>query len=445
MVFTPNDFDYRVDMTDAKAVEEELAVALATKRSTSSKVSNRLSAVGKFLEEHSTSTTLKSSAMKTAQTHISELEIRQKAHEETLSWLVDLFEADTTHKVKLDDPKSGDKKLQARANDARGELDVMETDCTKAIESLYELMEKGATTETTPAAERTRAASPTEKKCSSWKPNAAYKPPVLESDASPQDLENWVRQFEAYIPRADVESEGILKINFLLEELLSPTVRGHIGFDKARDVHIFSNGDGKSIMDQLEASWLKRYPIIKRRRELFEPQDSTNFTQMSAKIMALARKADLKKMCKEETIIAYIHIAWLYKGGPKYAKILDKIIHNDKFQSGEITVDDIAAIASVEEMAQHLVSPPVPSEPTDTVYKLQQGNAGGNRGNQRRKKPLDPKLEELKKKGLCFRCAREHGKKEKCPALGNICKNCQKKNHFEAACCSKAEPPTNKQ
>ena len=97
-----------------------------------------------------------------------------------------------------------------------------------------------------------------------------------------------------------------------------------------------------------------------------------------------------------------------------------------------ITVDDITRIANIEESIEH--QKPIETAPDpEPLYKLP---SFPRKPDHKRTGPTHPKLIEFKKEGLCFNCGKNHTRKEKCPAKGQECKNCGKKNHFAKACCS---------
>ena len=328
--------------------------------------------------------------------------------------------------------------LQIKADDNKGTLEELQNTYFRTEETLFDIVSKGKPI----AMENPQPSTCSEKNHSGWKPNSHYKPPVLHTDMSPEEQEDWAIRFEAYITKDDVESQCILNINILLSEVMSGAVQSAIGFNKAVKTPIFDNGSGNSIMEKLRESWLRRYPILKRRQEFFKPQDSANFNEMLSRILGKARKADINKILTEDSVIAHVILTNLSAGGAKYAKILDRLLHSNSFKDGVITVDDITRIANIEESIEHQKPTGTTRDP-EPLYKLP---PFPRKPDHRRTGPFLAKMNELKRKGLCLYCATKHHiQKETCPAWGEECRNCGKMNHLEQACCSERSTPNKTQ
>ena len=424
-----------MDLTNIDEVKKEIAAARAVKKSAKSRVTNHTNlakdCITTYIKKNSDGTEsvdCDAGGPVLIQQYIDQLHSKAEDVTEVIEWLkeleskfteLSLAENDSTrHKVVED--------LDAEGQKESAKCAQMGIQLASALAKLQ------GKSSSAPTSKQTVATACPDKQIA-WKPHAHFRPAVLQSDMSPDELDEWAQKFEAWIPQADAKSQGISNINLLLEEVLSPTVQALIGFSTRGETPIYSDGSGQSIMDKLQASWLVRYPVLKRRQEFFQPKDSENFSQMSMQILKRARKADLDNMLTKEDIIAHIFLTNLYAGGAKYKKILDKILHSSEFKDGHITVNDITAIANAEETVDHLLKPANTNETPDPdwIGKIQPGRS------QTRRKTLNPKLEAFKQQGLCFNCAeKQHKSKNDCPAKGKTCKNCGKNNHFAAACCS---------
>ena len=439
----PGEINYSVDLSNSDEVDKEIirvrgfTGARKAKHTSGSKTARECIAQYIKQNEDGTETVITDAGgLESIQKHIDTLATKSEDVDEAIEWIKALEEKATELTMLEDDP---DRKKVIADLDAESTLQVKKHGII-AFELSAALAKLKGKASSAPKTIAPAASTSCGDRQTIWKPHAHFKPPVLQSDMSPDELDEWMRKFEAWIPQADARSQGVLIINLLLEEVMSPTVQSLIGFSTALETPIFSDESGNSIMERLTASWLVRYPILRRRREFLQPQDSENFNQMSTRILKRSRKADLANMLTQEALIAHVFITNLYAGGEKYKKILDKILHSNEFKDGNITVNDITAIANAEETVDHLLAPANTNETPDPhwVGKMQPGKSSTQK-----RRPLNPKLAALKEKGLCFSCAGSHKPRE-CPANGKTCTNCQKKNHFAKACCSeKVSKPNN--
>ena len=277
--------------------------------------------------------------------------------------------------------------------------------------------------------------SETENRSRGVKVAVEYKPNVLRIDDPPSEMCAWKRTFENYITESGIQQDEYRRINPLLETYLDKPVRTAIKFEPAGKVRLTSKTkDEPTIFGNIEAAWIRKYPLVRRRADCFNVMQQPNepYYTYRARVFSLAAFADLKDISEEE-LIAYI----IYKGltGPNGQAVKKQLVRSESTKDGKIIAEDIDRLADDEEIIENLEEKSERSYPSHTVHKIVQGGSRKPREviDNGWQKMLGPqKLDAMLAAGLCKYCAKPHT--GTCRFKSAQCKNCGGKGHLIVAC-----------
>ncbi|PCJ22640.1 MAG: hypothetical protein COA94_08935, partial [Rickettsiales bacterium] len=256
------------------------------------------------------------------------------------------------------------------------------------------------------------------------RPNAELKPPTLTRDFTPVEFRSWSEKFRAYHSSSRMELGKVRDQQAYLRACLDSYLDSRLARKLEDDTPIFGRDSCIAI---LQTEWEVRYPILERRLEFWRTKQATGqwFTDWATALHRMGDEAELDNMTINQMYIMR------YIVGTNDIKLREKFL-------AEIdpSLEDLQRIAGAYEVAAVSMKAVAPHQHQAQAHAMQTGQQGG------RDKPRgqsgisrEDKMAEMRRKDLCFRCAkRKHENKSECPAINGSCNKCQKKGHYSPAC-----------
>lgn len=254
----------------------------------------------------------------------------------------------------------------------------------------------------------------------------------LELDDTPMVLDEWKDQFARYIALSDFSGLGDYEENVLSifkanvsAAVLSSVLAAFYGKEAVRPVLPNKDKpDELSVYQALDQIWSLKYPLNTLRESFFQLRQAENqsYDEFLVLLHAHAEKARIAEM-KPEDIKTFILLNGIRS---KYPDILSRLTFAGK-DTTTVSTNDITALVHATQAVEN-------SKPSGGAAINRIQHRGG-----RQPPPAflsltgDAKIKAMEKEGLCFRCAKPHGK-EPCRYRTETCSNCKKVGHLRVAC-----------
>ena len=254
---------------------------------------------------------------------------------------------------------------------------------------------------------------------------------TLGFDNSPTELNAWIAQFKAYFDASKLSTLQIYEQQSFLRQALHPELWTAIS--QYINVHttVFDTDDDfgeVSCISAIKDAFQVRYPKIMRRYRFFTYQrrGTQTFTSFYSQLKELALAAELENMTQNDYLIFRIII------GINDPATVDKLL---AIPQENFNLEEIHRVATALEAAKNYSS-----------FKNNSNNGNSSNYVSQKKpsnKPPPSKIDQLKAKGLCFRCGKKlHSKGEQCPHKTSKCHNCGILGHISPVCNSASKTNT---
>ena len=261
--------------------------------------------------------------------------------------------------------------------------------------------------------------------------NSAMRPEKLSIESKPEELRSWLDQFRTYFATSGMDelTYAIQQSYFL--QCLGKDLRGRVEetIDKGT-TPVF--GDGDSCISTLQAIFLKRYPLFKRRLSFFDAGQARGQLMSSyyIELRKLHREADITKLTAEDLL--------LYK---LLCGCINEEMRKELFRLKKPTLQEVLEFIDAWEVG---------TVSNKTVKTGGGATAKASQAKQQKKtsdRSWGKTIEEIKanrKKaidnGACAFCCSKSHKKPDCKHTQKPCTNCNLKGHPHYLC-FKGVPP----
>ena len=263
-------------------------------------------------------------------------------------------------------------------------------------------------------------AAPTAQSPGNPRSNDLLRPESLNTDDRPSTLRNWKRVFTAYYKQQRMNLMSAEEQQMYFSQCLSRKLWDRIsGYIRSTTPVLPQAPNGnqaaaESCFSILDEEFKKLYPLVKRRRDVFEYRQSSNqkWTDMSVKLKELAIEGELSSLSFDE-LLAYLHIM----------ATTDSQLRTKFFQMEEPTLEKMSAKANSYESAESGMR----GLDTANAQAVQHPKAReGTRGF--RKEFANGS------RWLCWRCNSPNHDHKSCTYKTATCTHCKKTGHIVDAC-----------
>ena len=244
------------------------------------------------------------------------------------------------------------------------------------------------------------------------KVNESLKPFKLTTDHNPIEFRSWCNQFKSFFNTSRLDLIQPADQQAYLRICIEPTLEARIAEKIDDQTEMFGNN---SCIEFIEEEFAAKYPLATRRDDYFKlKQGDSIFSDFSAKLMTLAKEADIESLTTEDV---HVH---RYISGASDKKLREKFLKLEK-----PTLEECNRIVRAHERANYSATA------LDDQNKVKQiKGKGKGKGKGKPATPIDDK--DL----ICFGCAGNH-RKQNCPHSETACTYCKKRGHIEKMCNAK--------
>ena len=232
------------------------------------------------------------------------------------------------------------------------------------------------------------------------------------------EIKSWMRKFKAWYSSSSMELATLQEqqayfrrvIDVNLENKLSPSIQ--------EDTPIFGSESQVSCMQLLEEEFLLQYPLLTRRVDFFESQQTKGqlFSDWSAQLRALGDEASLTSLTTSDIYVMR------YLTGTIDEKLREKFLKEEK-----PTVELLDKIAHQHEVAASSMR--VMNNNRAEAKFVRQGQGYEAQGHHR-----IPSMKELIEQHRCTRCGNPDHTSKTCSHKNSICFGCQEEGHLKMVC-----------
>ena len=250
------------------------------------------------------------------------------------------------------------------------------------------------------------------------KPNRSLEPDKLCRDHNMVEMKSWMRKFKAWYSSSSMELATLQEqqayfrrvIDVNLENKLSPSIQ--------EDTPIFGSESQVSCMRLLEEEFLLQYPLLTRRVDFFESQQTKGqlFSDWSAQLRALGDEASLTSLTTSDIYVMR------YLTGTIDKKLREKFLKEEK-----PTVELLDKIAHQHEVAASSMR--VMDNNRAEAKFVRQGQGYEAQGRRH-----VPSMKELIEQRCCTRCGNPDHTSNTCSHKNSICFGCQYEGHLKKVC-----------
>ena len=254
------------------------------------------------------------------------------------------------------------------------------------------------------------SATGTPVKSSTMKPISDLKPAKLNRDATPLELNNWIRAYTAYAAASNFEVTSLEIQRGFVYACLEDDLQEYVS-SKADDTTGVLGDDG--IICIIKKRFDVKYPLFTKRLQYFnyEQRKEQSYSEFRAQLQQLHQEANIKDLGPEEILSFRVFC------GLSDVKLREKILELD-----DPTIDEIDAEALKYETSRAMLN----------ACKRGAGEASANQAESRGSggKQYTPQSPGSLR-GICKTCGREpHQEDELCPAQNRKCLHCNETGHF---------------
>ena len=241
------------------------------------------------------------------------------------------------------------------------------------------------------------------------KPISDLKPNKLNRNASPLELNNWIRAYTAYATASNFSVTNHDVQRGFVYSCLEDDLQEFVSSKVSANTPVF--GDN-GVIDIIQKRFEVKYPLFTKRLQYFkyEQGKGQSFSEFRAQLQKLHEEANIKDLGPDEILSFRVFC------GISDAKLREKLIELE-----DPSIDDIDAEALKYETNR------------STLNACKGGTASANTtdsrsgGRNQQYTPQNPGSIQ----GLCRNCGRTpHQGNERCPAHDKICSECKKTGHY---------------
>lgn len=262
-----------------------------------------------------------------------------------------------------------------------------------------------------------------------FKPNDTLKPFKLSMDSTPEALKEWVFQFRSFYSTSHLDTLNLEDQRTYFKICMNPDVYARIKDQIQSNTQIFGEN---GCIDLLEADYLRRYPLFKRRLNFHRSGhvEGEKFSNFLLRMSERANEAELETMSKDDM-----------KVFNAICTCKDPILKEKFLKLEDPEYDDIVKTTEIYEQAQASIE----ALDTDRSGRAQSFNIqSSQRRRSHSKGPKKNKNYSNKKIYKCNCCGSEDHLLSQCKKRETTkCFKCGKMGHYAHLCKSSKSPKNN--
>ena len=248
-----------------------------------------------------------------------------------------------------------------------------------------------------------------------FKVQSALEPAKLTSEATPAELESWLRGFRAYHTASNMDTLTRPEQQAFLLKCVDVDIEAEIRQRAGENSPIFptANPDDMNCIGVIQEHFYERYPLVSRRLDFFSltQQTGQSFKAFATELRRRGHQADLANLEVDDMYVFRM-----------MAGCTDKELRDLLFRIEEPTMAKILKEATAYEVGKRAMA--ACDAPTQAVQATAAAVTQGQ-------SQQGPRFRQQQKSSTCFRCGdAQHQDRKKCRATNLTCNECGKTGHI---------------